>query len=507
MLINIFGYRLSFFKKEKPLDTLRKEVEDIIKNNETHFFLYLDSYDIEEIPEIVFSAKHIESLDIDFKSKILIPSNITSLNKLKKLRLSSYSNKSPKIVIHDDFKQLESLKEISLNIKSLNKIPEKLFTPKNLEQVAIWSSAIEDLPSSLFLLPNIQQIFIYDSKLTYIPTEIRLLNNLEHFSIQNSKIEVLPDEIGELEKLKSLSLGGNLIKIIPKSIRNLTNLQSLDLSENKLTSIPKEALYSSKLRNFTIQDNPLTEMPEILDIGIFELKKYFKLSTNFRLDVPVNLITAIQQYLLFFREYVSEAKGIDIDYDVVRNKEYLEITIDFDKNIDEPTFIEYLEEYISFAKSNSVSMINVVGSPTTHEIDLLRMNLEVQINNLNTQLKFKNWQLNYLEEELSKNRDERIIIFDKLYKSVALGNPQPPQVNEKLIKLVETNKIDKVFEELLLIPNLPNKDEVILLSNRWRNLQRSKSMGQIGFDEFERIMNQISASLLILIRNTSSAEI
>ncbi|MBA0742809.1 hypothetical protein Gogos_015827, partial [Gossypium gossypioides] len=116
----------------------------------------------------------------------------------------------------------------------LMKIPANFFKEmKSLKVLTLSDMNLPSLPSSISLLPNLRTLCLNDCALGDIAL-IGELKNLEILSFESSDIEMLPEEIGQLTKLKRLDLTdcSNLKRIPPGVFCKLSRLEELYLGDN-----------------------------------------------------------------------------------------------------------------------------------------------------------------------------------------------------------------------------------------------------------------------------------
>lgn len=230
-------------------------------------------------------------------------------------------------------------------------------------------------------------------------------------------------------------------------------------------------------------------------------------------NIPVDLQVAFQQYLLFFRDYVRLAKDKEVNYNVKITDVGLEIEI---ADHEQSEILQtYLYEYLDFARHNYVGIINVEGDPSNKTIDILRMRLEQQVHNLNMELKFKELQVNELNEQLFDVKKEKLQLLDIVDKTVtpvhplALSQANNRSISEKdnfkrnckrnigdnKIELVIQNVIDYTDDESLT--NLHN--DCIFVKNKWERLKREAISDQVTFDQLQLERARIINALINLI--------
>lgn len=119
-----------------------------------------------------------------------------------------------------------------------------------------------------------------------------------------------------------------------------------------------------------------------------------------KMKIPNQIKIGFHQYLIFFKEFVSVAKGVEIILNISENEEGLEITIDSDENISIEKLNIWLSEYIAFIKyKNADFNLNIETNTTQREVDFLILKLKSEISNLENKLTMTRLENKYLKEE------------------------------------------------------------------------------------------------------------
>ena len=145
----------------------------------------------------------------------------------------------------------------------------------------------------------------------------------------------------------------------------------------------------------------MTIMPIIFLSTRNRTRQNIKDQDDFRysyIELPKELKTSIQQYLIFFKDYVEVAKRENIDFEIVQVEGGLQIKTSKQDEESLKNMQEWFNEYISFVKNNMENItINVNSNTSEKEIDLLRVKLENQVSNLKNSLKIAELENNYLK--------------------------------------------------------------------------------------------------------------
>lgn len=254
------------------------------------------------------------------------------------------------------------------------------------------------------------------------------------------------------------------------------------------------------------------------DFDLAHKKESDRSSPHIKLfQIPLDLRTAFQQYLLFFKDYVRESKGKEILYQVNQVTEGLEIQIEADS---EDSFFDlktYFDEYLDFARKSFVGVINVEGDPQPQQIDLLRMRLEQQVNNLNMEIKYKDLQICMLEDKIKETVHEKDRLLATIEKAVVSRIDSrieeiqsntiqivslPAQLRRDCKELIKVDKIDEVFKLLQEHENDVKSleiNDIINLQYQWNSLNKERRLNQISFDLAKQHKSFIVHSILSII--------
>ena len=195
------------------------------------------------------------------------------------------------------------------------------------------------------------------------------------------------------------------------------------------------------------------------------------------------------------------------------------LQIEFESDNEENIAIiqEYLNEYIGFAKNNFVDVLNIEGNPSTQSIDILRMRLDQQVNNLNMEIQLRDLKVNLLEERISDIGKEKEQLFRSLMSIVSTGKIFPSSEvsseveNKEILKRQLRDKITKNdFKKFfsLVYDNIKDNDlnlfnDFLTIQQRYNAVKRDKLLNQITAELARHEMSQIARSLLILIEDIS----
>ena len=92
--------------------------------------------------------------------------------------------------------------------------------------------------------------------LTKVPEYIFSMKQLEELNLSNNQLTgAIPSQIGQLKNLKVLNLSHNLMTGLPAELGQLSQLTELDVSYNSLTGLPNELGNLKNLKTFNLIGN------------------------------------------------------------------------------------------------------------------------------------------------------------------------------------------------------------------------------------------------------------
>jgi Leucine-rich repeat (LRR) protein len=92
--------------------------------------------------------------------------------------------------------------------------------------------------------------------LTKVPEYVFSMKQLEELNLSNNQLTgAIPSQIGQLKNLKVLNLSHNLMTGLPAELGQLSQLTELDVSYNSLTGLPNELGNLKNLKTFNLIGN------------------------------------------------------------------------------------------------------------------------------------------------------------------------------------------------------------------------------------------------------------
>ncbi|MCL2128830.1 MAG: hypothetical protein FWH35_00555 [Treponema sp.] len=291
--------------------------------------------DIHSLENTAFSkAVNLEKLDILVGRGQNIPESICTLQKLKSLRILSYSSLS----LPENLGFLKNLEEISLSLLDFSEAP--LINFNNVTKILASCKTLEVFYFHGFAIGKDQQYLsrlkgLRELSLVNLQTEgdlfetISRLPHLKSLEIRGSDFNItcLPDVFGALSGLRSFSFSSTFIKTLPPSIYGLSKLRKLEISGTGISGLDEQIGNLSDLEELLICDNMLETLPEtifdlpnlkILDIeaNMFKKKEIasIKKKAKAKFGKKCELRTGFQgheQNIKKFRTMSITAKDID----------------------------------------------------------------------------------------------------------------------------------------------------------------------------------------------------
>ncbi|GAA0719326.1 hypothetical protein GCM10009430_18250 [Aquimarina litoralis] len=146
-----------------------------------------------------------------------------------------------------------------------------------------------------------------------------------------------------------------------------------------------------------------------IDLARKIIHNYFlnnKKSYRDKIKIHDLLRNAFIKYLISFDEYVKDTKGIQIEFQINKISEGLELEILVDKDVNIEDIRLYINEYVNLVHNLNLSLRDkVIVEELTKEIEFLEIKYKAQIQQFKTNLDFANYKIKYLEEDISKFRN------------------------------------------------------------------------------------------------------
>ncbi len=213
----------------------------------------------------------------------------------------------------------------------------------------------------------------------------------------------------------------------------------------------------------TQKDNPLIENSSA---GSIETE----------IEVPEVLRIPIQQYLIYFNEFVKVAKGEDIFFEVQKTDSGLSISLVNQKSIPLKQIQQWLDEYIGLLKQDEDKLqFDVKEDINQNSLDILIADLRNQIAHLKNSVEILKLKNMFLQQEndfiRSLNSNESLRI-----------SPENQRTNsERIKKLIQVGKTRKALEMLSSVIDTESDEynEILAHFARLSTIDLQSRLGQI----------------------------
>lgn len=248
------------------MNSINQIIADALKNDSKE--INLSCMNLKEFPQEIFHLNNIDTIKLMHNQISEIPFEIINLHNLKHLYL--YNN-NISTISEDLLLQMPYLENFDLAENPIDYNKVILFYQRNntmfgyrdvLKKIKDYTEGhlrinnkCRIIPQELFKLKNLQNLTLSLKSLDKIPENFSQLNNLENLDLSGNKLSNLPESFSKLIKLKSLNLSHNNFKSIPNVIWSLPNLKNLIFNHNQLQNFDLSILNRS-LSNFCAIDNP-----------------------------------------------------------------------------------------------------------------------------------------------------------------------------------------------------------------------------------------------------------
>ena len=217
---------------------------------------------------------------------------------------------------------------------------------------------------------------------------------------------------------------------------------------------------------------------------------------SFFIKIPESLRTGLQQYFVYFKDYVRNFKGKDIKFEVIRVKGGLRIDIRYGE-IDKKELDKWFKDFLK----NLRQPTKIIDSTfevhrNENEKSIIKKELQNQVVSFENTLKILQERNNLLEKEVSFLRKLSI----KLTESNITKSFDSASKNELKKKLSE-GKIKEIINSLLKVTDNDEKlyDNLISILFQYNNTINDSLKGIISNEEKTRALNIISQSILEII--------
>lgn len=180
-----------------------------------------------------------------FLNIILLQFILSSASYSQVINIDSLPNKHIFTSIEEASKNPDQVYRLHLKKKKLKKIPEDVYSFKNLNELVLSKNKIEAIPARIEELQYLQILDLSQNKIYTLPDEIGHLSNLRKLILNRNEISFFPPGIGELSKLEFIDLWSNTIVEFPPEIAKLApTLKEIDM----------RVIYMTELHQYNIKE-------------------------------------------------------------------------------------------------------------------------------------------------------------------------------------------------------------------------------------------------------------
>jgi hypothetical protein len=262
------------------------------------------------------------------------------------------------------------------------------------------------------------------------------------------------------------------------------------------------ALIHSFLKDSELQSQIPTQIVTLEEF--FEsINLYNSRIRKIKIEIPEELLNPYQQFLSFFSEYVKIAKGFEIKFDILKKDNSLEIGFE-SHDIDTQKVDTYFQEYIGFTKQNIDNLkIEVEGTLSEKNFDLLILDLKQQINHLKHSLEIAALRNNLLSGEHQYFK-QLVNMFVVSQLPSAQGNSVSDSEKEYYLNLVAKGKSKECIANLCELFRSKNQidalKELIILSSRYMEVEQNLRFDVIKIQDSREEKNKINSALIDIIQ-------
>jgi len=187
-----------------------------------------------------------------------------------------------------------------------------------------------------------------------------------------------------------------------------------------------------------------------------------------------HLKTAFMKYLLGFDEYVNETKSKIISFKVRKVKKGVELKVKLNEDITVDEIKNYINEYVDLIREEKVSLSDKITVDVLQQkVDFLDLKYQSQVNQFKMDLKFKEFEINSLKENLDYFKD----VFQEKYKQ--------PKID---LRLTQNQYVQNIIPDFIDIKN----DLLSFFNAIEDNITNSELKNELS--EIKKIVNEIEES-------------
>lgn len=170
-----------------------------------------------------------------------------------------------------DIYQLKKTRSLTLCGKSLQEVPDEVFTDAKYAEIAIVDfskNKLTQLPPGLSQLNNlISELNMSGNLLKDVPPFVGQFDHIKYLNLSCNQLETLPNEVGLMITLREINIANNRFTTFPKCIYELIHLEIILACDNKVEEIDgAETGFGAlkRLATLDLSNNNLKSVPPLL---------------------------------------------------------------------------------------------------------------------------------------------------------------------------------------------------------------------------------------------------
>ncbi|CAH4037460.1 unnamed protein product [Pieris brassicae] len=158
------------------------------------------------------------------------------------------------------------LEHLYLHLNNITTVPVQITELLNLTTLTLDYNGITSLPVEIGLRE--------------IPKEIGKLTKLDTFGARGNELKTIPEEMTQLTKLRWLTLENNQIEVLPNCMNNMEGIVHCNLRKNRLKEFPESFLKCVDLMFLQLNNNQISSLPDNFDTSQVTVLEMIDLREN-----------------------------------------------------------------------------------------------------------------------------------------------------------------------------------------------------------------------------------